>query len=303
MNDFEKAVNDAQHQAEIHNSRVGGLGGSDADILLRVGSRGLSALTNTDLRRLAVMTGQAEQDNWGGNVYTNAGHLFEDYVANITTADREVKLSAELAHNFKTFAHADFYDVATKRVYECKFVQEQDSNKVIKTYYAQLQYYFIVGAEVVTLVHGTGSADPFNVESCTPVNIERDEVAIESIKNGIKLIDEFVATFAYTDTNTQIGNLDDELQQDVNNLLRVKAQIDELTEQYKTIQERVEAYMTDNNLSKIEAADKVIAIGKPSISRTFDTKKFLAEHAEFDTAEYYKETSKKGSFSIKEAKK
>lgn len=303
MNDFEKAVNDAQHQAEIHNSRVGGLGGSDADIMLRVGLHGLSALTNTDLKRLAIMTGQAEQENWGGNIYTNAGHLFEDYVANITTADREVKLSADLAHNFKTFAHADFYYTNSKRVLECKFVQEQDTNKVIKTYYAQLQYYFVTGADAVALVHGTGSADPFEVTACLSVNIERDEVAIEAIKNGIRLIDEFVTTFAYTDANAQIGNLDDELQQDVNNLLRVKAKLDELTEQYKALQARVEAYMTDNNLSKIEAADKVIAIGKPSVSRTFDTKKFLSEHAEFDTAEYYKETSKKGSFSIKEAKK
>ena len=40
------------HAEEIKQTRIGGLGGSDAAMVLRIGQRGLSALTATDTKRL-----------------------------------------------------------------------------------------------------------------------------------------------------------------------------------------------------------------------------------------------------------
>ena len=68
-----------KHAQEIQKTRVGGLGGSDAAIVYKIGLNGLAGLTATDMRRLAVMTGKAEQVDFGGNAYTHAGHMFEDY--------------------------------------------------------------------------------------------------------------------------------------------------------------------------------------------------------------------------------
>ena len=49
------------HAQEIANTRKGGLGGSDAAMVLRIAERGLAGLTATDTRRLCVMIGTAEQ--------------------------------------------------------------------------------------------------------------------------------------------------------------------------------------------------------------------------------------------------
>lgn len=302
---FETFTNAQEHNEEIRNSRVGGLGGSDADILLRVGRNGLSALTNTDLKRLAVMTGQAEADNWGGNAYTNAGHEFEDWIKiNIVgnSAEREVKINADLARNFKTFAHADFFRPESKLVYECKFVQERDTDKVISRYYAQLQYYYLMGANSVKLIHGTGSAEPFNVSDIVVVPVERDDSAIDAILNGISLIDDFVSTFEYTNAGAEVGDLSQELQTLVLNCIQAKTEAEHYNKIYDEAKAEIEKYMRTNNLSNIDTATHVITIARNTTTRTFDTKKFLQAHAEFDTDEFYKVSEKKGAFSIKARK-
>ena len=47
-----------QHQMEIENTRVGGFGGSDAALFLRIAKKGgVEGLSNTDLYRIAVAMG------------------------------------------------------------------------------------------------------------------------------------------------------------------------------------------------------------------------------------------------------
>ena len=65
------------HAQEIANTRKGGLGGSDAAMVLRIAERGLAGLTATDMRRLCVMIGTAEQPQFE-TPYTNAGHALEE---------------------------------------------------------------------------------------------------------------------------------------------------------------------------------------------------------------------------------
>ena len=48
------------HKNEIEVTRVGGFGGSDASLFYRVGLRGLSALNNTDKKRIRVAKGMDE---------------------------------------------------------------------------------------------------------------------------------------------------------------------------------------------------------------------------------------------------
>ena len=200
-NDFDAFVESAKeneaHALEIKQTRVGGLGGSDATILLKIGRDGMAALTNTDLKRLAVMVGTIEQDDWGGNAYTKAGHAFEDYAEKVLPFgkhgyEREKMIDAPLARNFKTFAHADFAAGESKMdVVECKFVQK-DTQAVASAYAAQLQWYYALGANTVTLYHGTGSVEPFdeNTVEGTLLPIERDELTIKALLAGIKTLDE-----------------------------------------------------------------------------------------------------------------
>lgn len=310
QNDFAAVVaanNEAQnHAQEIQQTRVGGLGGSDAAIVYKIGERGLAALTATDMKRLAIMTGQQEQSNWGGNAYTNAGHAFEDWAANTLPHgdrfEREKFMTQPLARNFKTFAHADFVE-NDAHVIECKFVQDTTA-KVIEKYYAQLQWYYLLGATTVTLYHGTGTADPFEVATGELMRIERDEFAIEILLNGIRILDDALANgwqptaqdkIAYADTPEMVQRAFDKLQE----IKAKKAELDAVEAEAKSV---IKIYLEDWSLTGIVAAGDVrhtAVYNKPQTKMTFNAEKFLQEHPEFDRPEYYKKSTVKSSVTFK----
>lgn len=201
-NDFEKFAENSEHAQEISRTRVGGLGGSDAALVYKVGLNGLSALTNTDHKRLAVMMGLATPDEFGGNVYTRAGHQFEDaYAEGVEKAakeaggeyQREYVLDFPLAHHFKTFAHADFAlnNFMNPDVVECKYVQDTTAATIAK-YMPQLQWYYMLGAKTVRLAHGWGQVEPFEIEGVEIVMIERDDEYVRTLLAGIKTLDEAI---------------------------------------------------------------------------------------------------------------
>lgn len=177
----------------IAESRVGGLGGSDAAMVRKAAT---SRLTDTDIKRLLVMVGRMPYRGFAGNAATQAGYKFEEEVAEWFKsvkmhAESEHELTAPLSKHFKTFAHADFWHANTGTVYECKYSQKP-TQEVIRHYYAQLQWYYLLGAKTVKLVHGTGSVEPFNVETLDFIEIERDEDCIEELKQGLKNIEEYI---------------------------------------------------------------------------------------------------------------
>lgn len=309
-NNFQAAIaaNEAAqaHALEIQKTRVGGLGGSDAAIIYKVGERGLAALTATDMKRLAIMTGKQEQDNWGSNAYTNAGHAFEDWAEKVlphgNRFEREKFMSQPLARNFKTFAHADFVE-NDAYVTECKFVQDTTA-KVIDKYYAQLQWYYLLGATTVTLYHGQGTAEPFEVHEAELVTIQRDETAIEILLNGIRILDEALTSgwqptaqdkIAYADTPEMVQRAFDKLQE-----IKVqKAELDAVEAEAKSV---IKIYLEDWSLTGIVAAGDVrhtAVYNKPQTKMTFNAEKFLQEHPEFDRPEYYKKSTVKSSVTFK----
>lgn len=177
----------------IAESRVGGLGGSDAAMVRKAAT---SRLTDTDIKRLLVMVGRMPYQGFAGNAATRAGYKFEEEVAEWfhsvkMQTEAEHELTAPLSQYFKTFAHADFWHEQTGTVYECKYSQKP-TPEVIRHYYAQLQWYYLLGAKTVKLVHGTGSVEPFNVESLDFIKIERDEDCINELREGLKNIEEYI---------------------------------------------------------------------------------------------------------------
>ena len=294
------------HALEIQQTRVGGLGGSDAAILLKIGESGLSALTATDHKRLAIMLGKQEQDNWGGNAYTNAGHAFEEYAEQHLPLTkgyvREAYMTQPLAINFKTFAHADFLDNPNS-VIECKFVQDTTAN-TIRKYYAQLQWYYLLGANTVFLYHGTGDADPFEVHEAKAVFIERDETTIAMLTAGIKTLDEAISAgwlptvqdkIDYTLTPELVQRAFDKLQE----IKAKKAELDAVEAEAKSV---IKTYLEDWSLTSIVAAGEVrhtAIYNKAQTKMTFNAEKFLHEHPEFDRPEFYKKSTVKSSVTFK----
>lgn len=312
-NNFEQqvAVNEEaqKHAQEIQRTRVGGLGGSDAAIIYKIGLNGLGALTATDMKRLAIMTGQAEQDNWGGNAYTNAGHAFEDYAEQVLPwgvngYEREKVLESKLARNFRTFAHADFVTGKMRNdVIECKFVQAETA-KVVEKYYAQLQWYYMLGAQTVTLYHGQGTADPFEVQSGVLEAVERDEEAIRALLNGIRILDEALAKGWKPDNceKVELSNTPEAVQRAFDALAEIRGKEAELKEQKEAASAILKEYIEDWGISSIFTSGEIkhqVIYAKSGTTLTFDAQKFLKEHPEFDRPEYYKKTKRAASVTFK----
>lgn len=307
MNEFEKFSAEKSHSEEIKTSRVGGLGGSDAAMVLKIGRNGLQALSNTDVKRLRVMLGLDEPCNFGGNAATEAGHAFEDYIADRLKMvyplgfEREAKMGGEDFGAFKTFAHAD-YLVTSDHVIECKFVQDTTQN-VLAKYYAQLQWYYHLGADCVTLCHGVGKVEPFEVIDYTFLDIPRDDQAVSDIREGLRLILEYCET-------EQAGNapVEADMQAKQRKLVRKyftrKRKADALAAEMEQIKTELQEFMEQNNISKISGAidnfaSAVVIFRKCSTRRTLDATKALARYPELnEQGDLWKTTTAKSSITI-----
>lgn len=307
MNEFEQLSVAKSHAEEIKTSRVGGLGGSDAAMVLKIGHNGTCALSNTDIKRLRVMLGLDEPCNFGGNAATEAGHAFEDFIAERLSLIyplgyiREAKMIGEEYKHFKTFAHADFL-TASKKVIECKFVQDTTQN-VLAKYYAQLQWYHYLGADCVTLCHGVGNVEPFEVIDYTFLDVPRDEQAIEAIKLGLQMIDTWC-----TDEDTPQVPAEVDMQAKQRKLVRKyltrKRKVDTMTAEMEQIKAELQAEMEAGNIAKVSGAlDRenaaVVMFRKGSTRRTLDITKALAIYPELNEQGYlWKTTTAKSSLTI-----
>lgn len=292
------------HNQEIQQTRVGGLGGSDAAILRRIGQNGLAGLTTTDIKRLCVMVGKCEVDNFGGNAYTNAGHAFEEYCEQLLPwgscgYEREKVMTNALAHNFKTFAHADFV-TGENDVIECKFVQDTTANTAAK-YAAQLQWYYILGAKSVRLCHGTGTVDPFCVDECEIVEIERDEQIITEIIAGVYTLDKALTDgwLPMTPDKVTIAETPAVVQRAFETLQRIKEQEQALAAEKEVATREIREYIEMFGLLGIVGEEHQVVYSRASVSIAFDSKKFLQEHPEFNLPEYQKQTKRAACVSFK----
>lgn len=298
------------HAEEIKKTRVGGLGGSDAALVLRVATKGLAGLTATDLKRLCVMVGTSTQDDWGGNAYTNAGHAFEDYAEKALPFgkegyERERFVEAKLALNFKTFAHADFAAGSNRdKIVECKFVQTT-TNKVVTKYWPQLQWYYMLGAKSVHLYHGIGNVEPFEIEEGTLEPIERDQETIDLLLHGIKLLDDALTNGWRPEPIEKevVSNTPDVVQKAFEAMADIKEREKALAAEKAQAAETLKQYCEDWGFTGILADDgskRQVIYTKAGVSKTFDAAAFLKDHPEFNNQpEYWKTTKRSSSVSFK----
>jgi len=307
--DFVTAQEQARnHAEEIKNTRVGGLGGSDAAMVLRVATKGLAGLTATDLKRLCVMCGTYVQDDFAGNAYTNAGHAFEDYAENslpFAGCQRELVMEQKLALNFKTFAHADFAYINGKdtHVVECKFVQ-QTTARVVAKYYAQLQWYYMLGAKSVLLYHGTGNAEPFEVTDAHLENVERDEETINLLLKGVKLLDDALSSGWRPEPMEKelLSNTPEVVQKAFAEMEEIKNIEAELKARKDAAAGTLKQYLEDWGFTGIqqEGTKHQIIYTKGGVSKTFDAAAFLKDHPEYhEKPEYWRTTNRASSVTFK----
>ena len=253
------------HQQEIETSRVGGFGGSDAALFLRIAKKGgVDGLSNTDLYRIAVAMGIKPYVPVSPTEAMQNGHIFEDSYERMlkdsgVNFDREVKLVAECQpKNFKIFAHADFlingktHNPAKKFVivHECKFIADESktADDVAETYKAQLQWYYMLGVEYVDLIRGYG--DP-NHPSTQDLIIDKDEDIIDALKEGIRLLDDAIESgWAPEIEEEYAAAMSEKMQNIIADYERLKFEKNAIDEKLDELQKQIVEYMTSGNVAK-----------------------------------------------------
>ena len=294
-----------RNNEELKRSHANGFGGSDAKIFAKIGTRGIESLSTTEKKRILVALGKIEADDFGGNVYTEAGHLFEDYCAEkaYTFAGfvREKYMEADgLAKHFKVFAHSDFYDDTTNAVVECKFSQDE-TMKVYEDYYAQLQWYYMLGADKVTLLHGWGNVLPFEVAGEIPVTVCKDNDYIYWLQHGIAVLDQAIEDGAFDDYDTTavtVSEMDEETATACRALGVVIARMKEAEQLANQHKETLLAWMEEHGVLNIKGDGFTVSYVSPTTRKTFDTKKAQADFPALKDEQYYKTSAVKSSVKI-----
>ena len=296
------------HQKEIESTRVGGFGGSDAAMFLRIAKKGgVEELSNTDLYRIAVAMGIKPYVPVSPTEAMNNGHIFEDSYArmlkdSIWAVDREVKLVAECQPaNFRIFAHADFVingKSAVKKfliVHECKFIQDEEKtvDVVAETYKAQLQWYYMLGVvEYVDLIRGYGDPEYPSTQSLI---IDKDEEIIDSLKLGIRLLDEAISDGWVPEIEEEYASaMSEKMQNIIADYERLKFQKSTIDQKLEELQKLIVEYMTIGNVAKINGTLGTISRTADSVVESFDSKKFEKENPEL-YRNYIKKSTRKGS--------
>lgn len=198
MNAFDQLTNAQTHAQEITGSRFGWFGGSDAKMLLDVylKRRTFATMSNTQRNRFDVLMGWQPTPSSFETPATRGGHYFEDYMQDkikslqnaITgTLEREKVLRGDLYHYFGTMAHADY--TIGGNVFELKYIYNTPTDKVAQRYECQLQWYYMLGAEAVVLVHGEGCAEPFQCFRVHEWYVPRDEDMIGALREACEWAD------------------------------------------------------------------------------------------------------------------
>ena len=284
-----------EQKQEIINTRVGGFGGSDAKMFYKVGLNGLSALSDTDKRRIAVALGQAEYIEIPATEAMEAGNRFEQWLDENVYNNKVIwKSNYKLENdwirprNFKIFAHADFYCGITNTVVEAKYTSSS-IEETVNDYMPQLQLYYMLMNGSVFLIKGNQNE---SFENYDKKFIERDERYIEILKHGISLIDDFCDTFVYQEKDEWTeGDLLPHEQRAAQLMYNYLEQIKIMEAEVEKSKQLLFDVMDKNGVKSIKSDKYVLTIVPESVRSTFDKKKLLKEHPEINEKDYLK-TSK-----------
>jgi hypothetical protein len=300
-----------QHKNEIERTRVGGFGGSDAKMFYKIGLRGLSALSNSDKKRIRVAKGIDEYKPILQTEAMRKGHEFEDWhyrkIGGIEnkTVKREVKIYGFSARNFEIFAHADLYDTQSKTVEELKFLQNPNIAVAKAQYMAQLQWYYMLGVREVWLTVGDSNDYDLMKGEHSGVNINtvviaRDEEFIETLRMGINTLD---SHWDYLDlelpeewTSEDLLPFEATEVELMTNYLQEIKRLEALIEEKKT---NLLEFMQDNGVKSINSDNYIITYVPAGTTSRFNKTKLLKDFPEIDESKYTTVSERKGYVTIK----
>lgn len=284
---------------EIRASHATGFGGSDAALILRAATN--PTLSASDIRRIRQAFGLEPLAD--DEVYTPAmakGHDFERwYGEHIISAEAEAEhlLEADLGTPFRTFAHADFFESNGLGGYvtECKCTQDDSIEPVIDRYRAQLQWYYLLGADEVCLAWHPSTTFDLSEHYLVEVYIPRDEAIINQLRQGIANIAAMAESVAASNGVAKAEEFEDGTPAIIAELTAAVAEMKAVEAKIADFKERLKTAMEAAGVVKIEGDALTITYVGETTAKTFDKKALAKAYPELDLTQFEKE-SKRGAY-------
>lgn len=304
-----------EHKNEIITTRVGGLGSSDAKMVVGIAERG--QLNYADKERIAVMLGLAEKRQITSKAI-ELGNIIEDAVfevfktqfgENITSNPR---YEIQLYLDYRVSNHIDF-EISTPT--ELIWIEHKSTihgiNQALEDYKYQLAWHAMLGEDKALnegkqfklyLSHyDTNDFNgEFNADKLSIVAVPANKHYIDKIGKGLLIINEALPTFEWQPDASILhaSSLPTEINDKCEMMATHLRKIKEMTEQVDAFKTRMCELMVANNVKSIVTDAFTITLVEQSVSTTFDKSKFAKEHPDM-VAQYEKKSIRKPYVTIK----
>lgn len=304
-----------EHKQEIINTRVGGLGSSDAKMVVGIAERG--TLNYADKERIAVMLGLAEKRQISSKAI-ELGNIIEDATFEVLKAQFGENIvsnphyTMELNLDYRVSNHIDF-EISTDNT--LIWIEHKSTihgiNQAIEDYKYQLAWHAMLGQDkaqaegkqfkLMLSHYDTNDFDgEFNADKLSIVAVPANKHYIDKIEKGLLIINEALPTFEWQPNEGILhasslpAEINDKCELMADHLRKIK----EMTEQVDTFKQRMCELMVANNVKSIVTDAFTITLVEQSVSTTFDKSKFTKDHPDM-VAQYEKKSIRKPYVTIK----
>lgn len=319
------------YKQEIRDSRRGCLGGSDARLLQQISECGY--IPDSAKKRLAVCKGLIENDDSFQTNAMRAGDVIENAIyEHLTQLDESYQsnplwVSEKYSKpNCRLICHPDIVKVDKEKklvkVYECKCTKYPIED-TLHTYRPQLYIEYLLGQEyaktlgrgynvAVYLVHyNTQGLDlsegiEFDVDRLTTKSV-KFRGGLFSVEKAMEIIDDYLNNLDYYVEGdvVEAEYLPTEIYDKFANVATILREIKEREKQVETFKQRLYDFLSERGITKVKCDDFSFSLVKPTTSKSFDAKTFLADYTQVHPVlakrvkeKYTKTSQKKGYVKI-----
>ena len=304
-----------EHKQEIINTRVGGLGSSDAKMVVGIAER--ETLNYADKERIAVMLGLAENRQITSKAI-ELGNIIEDAVFEVFKTQfgeniaSNPRYTMELNLDYRVSNHIDF-EISSDS--ELIWIEHKSTihgiDQALEDYKYQLAWHAMLGQEkalnegkkfklLLSHYDTNGWDNEFNADKLSIVEVTPNTHLIDKICKGLLIINEQIPTFEWQPNEgiLHASSLPAEINDKCEMMAEHLRKIKEMTEQVDNFKSKMCELMVANNVKSIVTDAFTITLVEQSVSTTFDKSKFAKEHPEM-VAQYEKKSIRKPYVNIK----
>lgn len=302
-----------ENKNEIINTRVGGLGSSDAKMVVGIAER--ETLNYADKERIAVMLGLAEKRQITSKAI-ELGNIIEDAVFEVFKTQfgeniaSNPRYTMELNLDYRVSNHIDF-EISSDS--ELIWIEHKSTihgiDQALEDYKYQLAWHAMLGQEkalnegkkfklLLSHYDTNGWDNEFNADKLSIVEVTPNTHLIDKICKGLLIINEQIPTFEWHEGILHASSLPAEINDKCEMMAEHLRKIKEMTEQVDNFKSKMCELMVANNVKSIVTDAFTITLVEQSVSTTFDKAKFTKEHPEM-VAQYEKKSIRKPYVNIK----